>query len=48
MDHCSEVLAVQNAVAFPQHLVALEAQMVVLAHIAHVEYLFVVLLQQPE
>lgn len=43
----SKVLAIEDAVAVAEHLVSLDAQVELLAHIAHVEQLLVVLLQQP-
>lgn len=42
----SKVLAVEDAVAVVQYLVSLHTQMEILAHIAHVEQFFVMLLQQ--
>ena len=42
----SKVLAVEDAVAVAEHLVALDAQVEVLSDVAHVEQLLVVLLQQ--
>lgn len=42
----SKVLAVEDAVAVRQHLVTLYPQVEVLAHVAHVEQLLVVLLQE--
>lgn len=42
----SKVLAIEDAVAVPEHLVALDSQMEILTDVAHVEQLLVVLLQQ--
>ena len=43
----SEILSIEDSVALSQHFISFEAQMVFFPQITHIEYFFIVLLQQP-